>query len=74
VRRRFVGERFLKKKVQHHHTTEQSLEWLYAFDVHCNSFIPMFVLLYGAALAGTRVHCADLYIYFVYEKTDYLCT
>lgn len=45
---RFIGNRFLKKKVLHHHTSEQSIEWLYAFDVHCNSFLPMFVLIYGA--------------------------
>ncbi|KAI3962908.1 hypothetical protein MKW92_010951, partial [Papaver armeniacum] len=28
------------------HVVEQRVEWLYAFDVHCNSFFPMFVLLY----------------------------
>lgn len=28
------------------HTTEQKVEWLYAFDVHCNSFFPFFILLY----------------------------
>lgn len=26
---------------------KQSVEWLYAFDVHCNAFVPLFVLLYG---------------------------
>lgn len=25
----------------------QSVEWLYAFDIHCNAFFPLFVLLYG---------------------------
>jgi len=25
----------------------QSVEWLYAFDIHCNAFFPVFVLLYG---------------------------
>jgi hypothetical protein len=24
---------------------KQSVEWLYAFDVHCNSFVPLFVIL-----------------------------
>lgn len=28
------------------HSVDQSVEWLYAFDVHCNSFFPVFVLLY----------------------------
>jgi len=27
-------------------STKQEVEWLYAFDIHCNSFFPMFVLLY----------------------------
>mmetsp|Transcript_10984 Transcript_10984/g.23223 ORF Transcript_10984/g.23223 Transcript_10984/m.23223 type:complete len:278 (+) Transcript_10984:199-1032(+) len=25
----------------------QTVEWLYAFDIHCNAFVPLFVLLYG---------------------------
>mmetsp|Transcript_10282 Transcript_10282/g.18521 ORF Transcript_10282/g.18521 Transcript_10282/m.18521 type:complete len:265 (+) Transcript_10282:41-835(+) len=25
---------------------EQKVEWLYAFDVHCNSFFPLFLMLY----------------------------
>lgn len=25
----------------------QHVEWLYAFDIHCNAFVPLFVLLYG---------------------------
>ncbi len=28
------------------HAIEQSVEWLYAFDVHCNSFFPVFLALY----------------------------
>eukprot|EP00741_Cyanophora_paradoxa_P006885 tig00001049_g6660.t1 len=28
------------------HSVEQHVEWLYAFDVHCNAFFPLFVLLY----------------------------
>lgn len=29
---------------------KQEVEWLYAFDVHCNAFVPLFVLLYGVQL------------------------
>jgi len=28
------------------HNVEQSVEWLYAFDIHCNSFFPVFLILY----------------------------
>ena len=53
--RRFVGNSFLKKKAVHHHTSEQNVEWLYAFDVHCNSFVPTFMLLYGAPFLTERL-------------------
>mmetsp|Transcript_3489 Transcript_3489/g.5069 ORF Transcript_3489/g.5069 Transcript_3489/m.5069 type:complete len:300 (-) Transcript_3489:84-983(-) len=26
---------------------KQSIEWLYAFDIHCNAFFPFFVVAYG---------------------------
>eukprot|EP00898_Chlorokybus_atmophyticus_P003537 jgi/Chlat1/4184/Chrsp27S04281 len=28
------------------HAVEQRVEWLYAFDVHCNSYFPLFIALY----------------------------
>jgi hypothetical protein len=28
----------------------QQVEWLYAFDIHCNSFVPVFLILYGLQL------------------------
>mmetsp|Transcript_12831 Transcript_12831/g.42345 ORF Transcript_12831/g.42345 Transcript_12831/m.42345 type:complete len:255 (-) Transcript_12831:1013-1777(-) len=30
----------------HSHAVEQQVEWLYAFDVHCNSYFPLFCVLY----------------------------
>lgn len=27
-------------------SVEQEVEWMYAFDIHCNGFVPVFVLLY----------------------------
>lgn len=41
-----ISNRFLRKKNLHHHQVEQHVEWLYAFDVHCNSYFPLFLLLY----------------------------
>jgi hypothetical protein len=29
------------------HSVEQEVEWLYAWDVHCNSFVPILLLLYA---------------------------
>ena len=28
------------------HAIEQQVEWLYAFDIHCNAFFPVFTLLF----------------------------
>ncbi|PRP79149.1 UNC-50 family protein [Planoprotostelium fungivorum] len=28
------------------HSVDQSVEWLYSFDIHCNSFFPLFLILY----------------------------
>ena len=28
------------------HAIEQAVEWLYAFDIHCNAFFPLFTLLF----------------------------
>eukprot|EP00879_Flechtneria_rotunda_P032516 GHRR01035733.1.p1 GENE.GHRR01035733.1~~GHRR01035733.1.p1 ORF type:complete len:176 (+),score=30.00 GHRR01035733.1:30-530(+) len=41
-----IANRFLRKKNLPQHQVEQHLEWLYAFDVHCNSYLPLFLLLY----------------------------
>ena len=29
------------------HVVSQRVEWMYAFDIHCNAYVPLFGLLYG---------------------------
>ena len=41
-----LANRTLKKQILPPHTAEQSVEWLYAFDVQCNAFFPLFLLLH----------------------------
>ncbi|KAI8333097.1 UNC-50-like protein [Chlamydoabsidia padenii] len=41
----FVTNRFLAQNAMSHATTQQ-VEWAYAFDIHCNSFFPVFLILY----------------------------
>lgn len=41
-----LANRFLKRRAQHQHAVEQHVEWMYAFDVHCNSYFPLLLLLY----------------------------
>ncbi|KAI7992721.1 hypothetical protein LOK49_LG12G00450 [Camellia lanceoleosa] len=42
----FLTNNYLLEEAPNSHVVEQRVEWLYAFDVHCNSFFPMFVVLY----------------------------
>jgi len=53
----------------HSHSVEQDVEWLYAFDVHANSFFCSFLLTYVVQVSTTygnptqysRVHLCDVY-------------
>jgi len=42
-----VANRHLMTAERSSSHVKQNVEWLYAFDVHCNAFVPLFVLLYG---------------------------
>lgn len=42
----FVTNKFLNGSRTTQHTVEQSVEWAYCFDVHCNSFVPVLVFNY----------------------------
>ncbi|TYH29427.1 hypothetical protein ES288_A01G010500v1 [Gossypium darwinii] len=47
--RMFLTNAYLREEFPNTCVVEQRVEWqvwLYAFDVHCNSFFPMFVMLY----------------------------
>eukprot|EP01094_Clydonella_sp_ATCC50884_P029254 TRINITY_DN9092_c0_g1_i1.p1 TRINITY_DN9092_c0_g1~~TRINITY_DN9092_c0_g1_i1.p1 ORF type:complete len:244 (+),score=53.97 TRINITY_DN9092_c0_g1_i1:300-1031(+) len=40
----FIANKFMLIKTPH--GVDQRVEWLYSFDVHCNSFFPLFLVLY----------------------------
>ncbi|CAK9165692.1 unnamed protein product [Ilex paraguariensis] len=42
----FLTNTYLREEAPNSHVVEQRVELLYAFDVHCNSFFPMFAVLY----------------------------
>ena len=42
----YLANNYLRAKGGGTHTVEQKVEWLYAFDVHCNSYFPVFLMLY----------------------------
>lgn len=41
----YLANKFLRSNISPH-TVEQSVEWLYAVDVHCNAFFTTFITLY----------------------------
>ena len=64
----------------------QTVEWMYAFDVHCNAFFPAFVLLYGlqyfllplvlkegfvAFLVSNVLHSVGFFYYFYVTHLGY---
>lgn len=40
----FISNNYLR--VQSFHGVEQRMEWMHCFDIHCNSFFPLFLVLY----------------------------
>lgn len=40
----FITNNYMR--IRRVHVADQKVEWLYAFDVHCNSFFPLFIILY----------------------------
>lgn len=40
----FVSNRYLRP--QTYQSADHSIQWMYAFDIHCNSFCPVFIVLY----------------------------
>ncbi|KAK3195896.1 hypothetical protein Dsin_027206 [Dipteronia sinensis] len=42
----FLTNTYLREESPNSHVVEQRVEWLYSFDVNCNSFFPMFIMLY----------------------------
>ena len=58
----FLSNRFLRAGAGHSHAVEQRVEWLYAFDVHCNAFFPLFVMLYVVQLVLSPILLANGFI------------
>ncbi|KAI9208536.1 protein unc-50 [Polychytrium aggregatum] len=66
----FFANRYL---IQHHtHSVEQSVEWAYAFDVHCNSFFPMFLVTYVFQFFFLAIVTKDTWVGRILGNTLYL--
>jgi hypothetical protein len=80
-----VADRYLRKRSSVH-AVKQSMEWLYSFDVHVNSFFPFFLLTYviqyfllpflysdstGAVVTANFLHSLAICYYFYITTLGY---
>uniref|UniRef100_A0A7S1Y6X4 UNC-50 family protein n=1 Tax=Grammatophora oceanica TaxID=210454 RepID=A0A7S1Y6X4_9STRA len=49
----------------------QSVEWLYAFDIHCNAFFPLFCVLYGVQFFLLPLILGNSFLALVVANTLY---
>lgn len=47
----------------------QQVEWLYAFDIHCNSFFPLFILLYVVEFFLLPFVLTNSFVSFIISNT-----
>ncbi|GAA6009235.1 hypothetical protein JCM10207_004318 [Rhodosporidiobolus poonsookiae] len=66
-----LSNRFLTHAT-HVHATDQKVEWPYAFDVHANSFFPLFLQLYVAQLLLAPVTTRSNWVCLWVGNTLYL--
>ena len=50
---------------------KQSVEWLYAFDIHCNAFFPFFVVTYGVQFFLLPLVLGDSLVSLIVANTLY---
>lgn len=68
-----ISNRFFTHS-SHTHATDQSVEWAYSFDVHVNSFFPLFIDLYLAQLVLSPVLTRSNWVCLFFGNTLYLGT
>lgn len=54
------------------HNVEQNVEWAYCFDVHCNSFVPVFMINYLLQLLLVSILFHDTIYSRILGNTMYL--
>lgn len=67
---RTIANRFLARASVY--STDQSVEWQYAFDIHCNAFMPVIVLLYLIQMVFMKILIKDVWICSALGNTLYM--
>ncbi|KAL2490812.1 UNC-50 family protein [Abeliophyllum distichum] len=68
----FVTNNYLREEVPESHVVEQRVEWLYAFDVHCNSFLPHVCTALRCTLFSVASSAISYYHYLNFLGYDVL--
>ena len=58
-------------RIHHSHSVEQQVEWMYAFDIHCNAYFPMFVALYVLQYLMLPILLSDSFVATFLANTLY---
>lgn len=66
----FVTNTFLRQN--NTMTNDQKVEWAYAFDIHCNSFFPIFLILYIIQFFFLPILIKSNYISLIASNLIYL--
>jgi hypothetical protein len=56
------------------HTVDQTVEWLYCFDIHCNSFFPTYLLLYVLQFFFLPLFMKSNFVATFFANTIYLAS
>ncbi|KAJ3259834.1 30S ribosomal protein S11, chloroplastic [Boothiomyces macroporosus] len=67
-----VVEFFISGSVHQLNTVEQSVEWMYCFDVHCNAFVPFFLFTYVVQFFFLFIVTKEGFFSRVFANTIYL--
>ena len=67
----FLANKFLRAQTTMH-AVEQTVEWAYCFDVHCNAFFPLFLITYVLQLCLISFLTLDNALSLLVGNTMYL--
>ncbi|KAG0243310.1 UNC-50 family-domain-containing protein [Mortierella sp. GBAus27b] len=65
-----IANRFLARASVY--STDQTVEWQYAFDIHCNAFMPVIMLIYIVQLVFMKVLLKEFWICSLLGNTLYM--
>eukprot|EP01128_Nolandella_sp_AFSM9_P007271 TRINITY_DN392_c1_g1_i5.p1 TRINITY_DN392_c1_g1~~TRINITY_DN392_c1_g1_i5.p1 ORF type:complete len:179 (-),score=36.18 TRINITY_DN392_c1_g1_i5:201-737(-) len=68
----WLSNTYLRLDIASTHTIEQKVEWLYAFDVHCNSYFLVYLILYVVQYLLLPVVLLDGYLVTALANSLYL--